>query len=704
MRGEYNSLATSETQRTPRVVANTKVVSHLQELRPWVKGIQNLNTYAELKSDPKASLPPAFTVCSTINSPAILDEQTPFGLLGQDGSNFMGSVHISNDIAGLTSGFYLTIGHGPDYAAYKGRPAPIVFPHNWSRHCLSLTTQSGHVQWAVDGQVVFDEVIAQVQGMAGNRPTDLTGRITLGTVLWSTGGWETKNNKVTNLNVFSSALPLERMTAMTVAGGKECGAAGDYLSWQESEWVLHGDAMLEDVEAETPCSKEPGMMIYMADFPGMASCMDHCRKLGERVPPVVTAEDWQVRQVFLEEAVYSKGKIKPIWLSIDDLEEEGVWKDYYNGKISNFKLPFTGTGPNGGDKENCVLQPTATSWVDWFCSDPEGSCVCLRTARPLVRLRGLCPGSLVNSLYLLMNVRGDPSKAFYVGNEDSTIDYDHANMQWVTSKTHGATVAVNQSPESSYVLGKHAWTISNDSYGCGRGEPYTTHLKLTGCPEGDFTCGDGQCIRMEERCDQLTDCRDSSDEKECRLLVLEDGYNKKVPPITTGANRTVMKAKVVISIDLLKIVRLEEVNHKIEFKFGIVLAWSEVRATYHNLKLMESLNALTAKEIEQLWVPYVIYDNTDMSEAVQLEDGLKTTITVSRDGAFTRSGPEVADEIEMFRGADNRLTMNQTYSKPFQCEYQLHRYPFDTQVPSSSYAWPILLILLLLLLLLLLAP
>ena len=34
----------------------------------------------------------------------------------------------------------------------------------------------------------------------------------------------------------------------------------------------------------------------------------------------------------------------------------------------------------------------------------------------------------------------------------------------------------------------------------------------------------------------------------------------------------------------------------------------------------------------------------------------------------------------MFQGEENTLTMNQTYSKEFQCLYLLQRYPFDTQV------------------------
>ena len=126
--------------------------------------------------------------------------------------------------------------------------------------------------------------------------------------------------------------------------------------------------------------------------------------------------------------------------------------------------------------------------------------------------------------------------------------------------------------------------------------------------------------------------RDGSDEQECRLLVLTSGYNMKIPPITTDDQRKTVPVQVRISIILMKIVQIKEVDHKIEFQFGIVREWPEIRALFHNLKFKSSLNALTDEEISQLWLPYVIYDNTDMKEAVQLEEGKKTSVTVTRQG------------------------------------------------------------------------
>ena len=56
---------------------------------------------------------------------------------------------------------------------------------------------------------------------------------------------------------------------------------------------------------------------------------------------------------------------------------------------------------------------------------------------------------------------------------------------------------------------------------------------------------------------------------------------------------------------------------------------------------------------------------------------------VKREGSFKRSEPEVLDEIEIFKGEENSLSMVQSYTHEFQCVYQLENYPFDTQVSKT---------------------
>ena len=137
-----------------------------------------------------------------------------------------------------------------------------------------------------------------------------------------------------------------------------------------------------------------------------------------------------------------------------------------------------------------------------------------------------------------------------------------------------------------------------------------------------------------------------------------------------------------VSLILYKIVAIEEEDHSIELQFQISLEWKENRATYHNLKLETYLNALSLDEIKTLWLPLAIYTNTDQQETTRLgvEWEWSTNVNVNREGNFTRSGYEVLDETELFKGGENSLIMTQSYTHKFQCVYQLERYPFDTQV------------------------
>ena len=53
-------------------------------------------------------------------------------------------------------------------------------------------------------------------------------------------------------------------------------------------------------------------------------------------------------------------------------------------------------------------------------------------------------------------------------------------------------------------------------------------------------------------------------------------------------------------------------------------------------------------KVESIWIPYIIFKNTDTDEAVTLET--PTLVSVTRQGNFTRSGAEVPDEvIAMFK-------------------------------------------------------
>ena len=129
-----------------------------------------------------------------------------------------------------------------------------------------------------------------------------------------------------------------------------------------------------------------------------------------------------------------------------------------------------------------------------------------------------------------------------------------------------------------------------------------------------------------------------------------------------------------ISTILKNIIEISEVNNIIELKIGLKIEWYETRVYYYNLKNDGALNTLSNTELHSLWIPYIIFENTDNDEAVTIQ-GVRNIVFVSREGNFFRSGLDSADEIYIFLGEENKLTLEQTYSKIFHCTYLLHFFP-----------------------------
>ena len=157
--------------------------------------------------------------------------------------------------------------------------------------------------------------------------------------------------------------------------------------------------------------------------------------------------------------------------------------------------------------------------------------MCHKDQQIYLKLRGLCPDSNIDKFWVPRNKKG---LLEYYGIISSEIHFNYEDYIW-KMKVWGKkekTIATSGNSFGSLLLGKSTWDIERDSTGCNRGQPYTADLKMSGCGDEEFTCYDGQCIDIENRCDTLYHCRDKSDEEDCKLLILEKGFKKNVPPFT----------------------------------------------------------------------------------------------------------------------------------------------------------------------------
>ena len=557
----------------------------------------------------------------------------------------------------------------------------------WLHSCLAIDTVSGYLSIVVNGKILYNETLPSLLGSQKQKPRTLDGKLILGAFDPNILPWQQSRVRVTNVQVYSSLLNLEELKLLTT--NQICQREGDILSWRDMSWTFHGMVVAGEVMLKEFCQPKMELRYVMSvPFDSWTDCMEICPKIKRgRVPALDSQKKKESFIEFYNHVASEYFDTLPVtWLPYRYSPDQNALVDY----TTNVAITYTNFNPRCMPDEyttdNCVsFAFPLGGWCFPPCILPEGyfktSCTCQNEEQAVLIMRGLCEKTLLDKYYVIANEE-QTGQLVLEGIKGTTLSFDKNGFSWraavIGQKVSGAAIKSH----TSFLLGSSSWTFYNDSPACSQGEDvYNQLLKLSGCEVGEFTCGDGQCVTMEQRCNQLVDCRDESDEQNCKLLVLKESYNKKVAPIS-AINQTIMPVKVVISIDLLKIVNIRESDHKIALKFGIMLEWTEPRAVFYNLKKKTSLNALKEDEIGVLWLPFVIYENTDMMERVRLQDGdgeVMTTITVFREGNFTRSGDSVVDEIEIFQGTENRLTMNQTYTKNFHCEYLLHRYPFDVQ-------------------------
>ena len=113
---------------------------------------------------------------------------------------------------------------------------------------------------------------------------------------------------------------------------------------------------------------------------------------------------------------------------------------------------------------------------------------------------------------------------------------------------------------------------------------------------------------MDQRCDQIIDCKDKSDEDNCKLIVFDKSYNSKVPPFTINPeDHSMVQVKVKVSTSLMNVLAISERDHTIDLKLGITLKWYDNRVFYHNLKTEEALNILSDEEVSNLMSTLYLY-------------------------------------------------------------------------------------------------
>ena len=129
---------------------------------------------------------------------------------------------------------------------------------------------------------------------------------------------------------------------------------------------------------------------------------------------------------------------------------------------------------------------------------------------------------------------------------------------------------------------------------------------------------------------------------------------------------------------MISILEIDEIGQKFKNQFNLYITWFDFRLKLYNMKMNLNMNTLTSQEKKSIWVPKLVFINTEKKENTQNDN--KAFAVARRDNAFEFSDESVKDNIYMFDGSKNPFVMSRVYDVDWICDFDMRWYPFDTQV------------------------
>ena len=252
---------------------------------------------------------------------------------------------------------------------------------------------------------------------------------------------------------------------------------------------------------------------------------------------------------------------------------------------------------------------------------------------PILKVRGLCGQTAFDLQYTM--IMGQNGYIEYVGYQHSVIKYNLDKKEWaIESLPQPNTVAKSKAKFTSLLMGRHTWQVSNDDK-CQAGVVELS-VKLNTCVEGQFTCGDGVCIDIEQRCDRAKHCQDWSDELGCDTVQIPPGYLKEFVPIELEKNSTIIKVKTVVSIAIIDVTNIFEKEGSIGFRFTLLIEWKDNRVEFLNLREESNRNLLSESEMFSIWTLRIVFYNTLHEEKTVVDSDSNLFVNKKRGFEFVK--------------------------------------------------------------------
>ncbi|XP_068245366.1 uncharacterized protein [Palaemon carinicauda] len=202
-------------------------------------------------------------------------------------------------------------------------------------------------------------------------------------------------------------------------------------------------------------------------------------------------------------------------------------------------------------------------------------------------------------------------------------------------------------------------------------------MRVESLPQNEFTCNNGTCLDLSRRCDGENDCGDDSDENCTVIRSLPTSYRSYRPHL----KRTPLD----VQLNISKIVNVDVDLGLIQLQIQTESAWKDDRISLVQLRNNSRENNLP-KEI--IWVPSYRLPNAVFEDAMSYFEwkNVYHVLTAVKVGIGKTRVVNSYEGYEYKGGRDAYISLLQTFTSSFDCNFDLKLFPFDVHICDVTFS------------------